>query len=55
MALVNLFIYAKNIRPFVLVESSSDEVYSIQNYVIKFVSDLDRSVVFSGHFGFLDQ
>jgi hypothetical protein len=23
-----------------LVESSSDEVYSIQNYVIKFVSDL---------------
>ena len=40
MALVNLFIYAKNMRPFVLVESSSDEVYSIQNYVIKFVSDL---------------
>jgi len=30
-----------------------DEVYSIQHYVIKFVSDCDRSVVFSGYCGFL--
>ena len=32
------------------------EVYSIQNYVIKFVRDLhDRLVVFSGYSGFLPQ
>jgi hypothetical protein len=29
------------------------EVYSIQHYVIKFVSDCGRSVVFSGYSGFL--
>jgi hypothetical protein len=31
---------------------SSNSVYSIQHYVIKFVSDLDRSMVFSGYSGF---
>jgi hypothetical protein len=31
------------------------KVYSIQLYVIKFVSDWDRSVVFSGYSGFLHQ
>jgi hypothetical protein len=31
------------------------KVHSIQHYVIKFVSDLRRSVVFSGYFGFLHQ
>ena len=29
------------------------DAYSIQQYVIKFVSDLNRSVVFSGYSGFL--
>jgi len=31
------------------------EVYSIQHYVIKFVCDLGRSVVFSRYSGFLHQ
>jgi len=35
-------------------ESCVGEVYSIQHYVIKFVSNLsDRSVIFSGYSGFL--
>jgi hypothetical protein len=37
------------------VQILSDEVYSIQHYVIKFVSDLGRSVVFSGYSDFLHQ
>jgi hypothetical protein len=38
-------------------EPHSGEMYSIQRYVIKFkfVSDLRRSVVFSGYTGFLHQ
>ena len=36
-------------------ESRSGEVYSIQHYVIKFVSDLRRSVVFSRYSSFLHQ
>ena len=36
-------------------ESRSGEMYSKQQYVIKFVSDLRRSVVFSGYSGFLHQ
>ena len=31
------------------------EVYSLQHYVLKFVSDFGRSVVFSGYFGLLHQ
>jgi len=31
------------------------EVYSIQHYVIKFVSDLQPVVLFSGYSGFLHQ
>ena len=31
------------------------EVYSIQHYVIKFVSDLRQVGFFSGYFGFLHQ
>ena len=31
------------------------KVYSIQQYVIKFVTDLGMSVVFSGYSGFLHQ
>ena len=31
------------------------EVYTIQHYVVKFVSDLRQSVVFSGYCGFLHQ
>jgi hypothetical protein len=37
----------------VSLNPAHDEVYSIQHYVIKFVSDCDRSVVFSGYSGFL--
>jgi hypothetical protein len=36
-------------------ESRSGEVYSIQHYVIKFVSDLRRWIVFSGNSSFLHQ
>jgi hypothetical protein len=31
------------------------EVYSIQHYVIKFVSDMRQAVVFSEYSGFLQQ
>ena len=31
------------------------EVYSMQHYVMEFVSDLRRSVVFTGYSCFLDQ
>jgi hypothetical protein len=37
------------------VQILSDEVYLIQHYVIKFVSDLGRSVVFSRYSDFLHQ
>ena len=37
------------------LESYSGEVYSIQNYVIKFLSDLCQVVVFPGYPGFLRQ
>ena len=36
-------------------ESRSSEVYSIQLYVIKFVSDLRQVGVLSGYSGFLNQ
>ena len=36
-------------------ESCSGEVYSIQHYVIKFVSDVRQVSVFSGYFGFIQQ
>ena len=36
-------------------ESRLSEVYSIQHYVIKFVSDLREEVVLSGYSGFLHQ
>jgi hypothetical protein len=34
-------------------KARSREVHSIRHYVIKFVSDLRQSVVFTGYFGFL--
>jgi hypothetical protein len=37
------------------VVSSTGEVYCIQHYMIKFVSDFCRSVVFSGYSHFLHQ
>ena len=36
-------------------EIESQSVWGVQHYVIKFVSDLDRSVVFSGYSCFLHQ
>jgi hypothetical protein len=39
----------------VSLNPAHDEVYSIQYYVIRFVSDCDRSMVFSGYSGFLHQ
>ena len=37
------------------IETTHDEVYSIQYYSMKFVCDLRRSVVFSGYGGFTDR
>jgi hypothetical protein len=34
---------------------SLNPTQAIQHYVIKFVSDLQQSVIFSGHSGFLHQ
>ena len=49
------------LRPSLLVSgfkttcAISGEMYSIQHYVIQFVSGLQQSVVFSGYSGFLQQ
>jgi len=39
----------------VSLNTAHGEVYSLQHYVIKFVSDLRQVVVFSGYSGFLHQ
>jgi hypothetical protein len=43
------------ITKFVSLNPAHGEVYSIQDYVIKFVSDLRQIVVFSRYSGFLHQ